>query len=71
MDFITGFPKVHKFKSLFVIMDRFSKYYVFILAPDACHAEETARLFFSHVVEHFGLPRDIVSDQDARFTSRF
>ena len=68
MDFITGFPKVRDFKFVFVVVDRFSKYVVFIPAPDACPAEEAARLFFSNVVKHFGLPRDIVSDRDTRFT---
>ena len=71
MDFIIKFLKVCDFNFIFVIMDRFSKYYMFIPAPDACSAEETTRLFFSHVVKHFGLPRDIISDRDARFTGRF
>ena len=56
MYFIIEFPKVRDFKSIFVVMDRFSKYSVFIPAPDACLAEEAAKLFFSHVVKHFGLP---------------
>ena len=59
------------FKSIFVIVDRFSKYSVFIPAPSACPAEDVTRLFFSHVVKHFGLPRDIVSDRDAQFTNCF
>ena len=71
MDFITGFPKVRDFKSVFVVVDRFSKYAVFIPAPDACPAEEATKLFFSNVVKHFGLPHDIVSDQDTRFTGKF
>ena len=71
MDFITGFPKVRDFKSVFVVVDRFSKYAVFIPAPNACPAKKAAKLFFSNVVKHFGLPRDIVSDRDARFTSKF
>ncbi|RVW96773.1 Retrovirus-related Pol polyprotein from transposon 17.6 [Vitis vinifera] len=71
MDFITGFPKVRDFKSVFVVVDRFSKYAVFIPALDACPAEEAAKLFFSNVVKHFGLPKDIVNDRDARFTGRF
>lgn len=54
MDFITGFPKVRDFKSIFVIMGRFSKYSVFIPTLDACPVEEATRLFFSHVVEHLG-----------------
>ncbi|RVW30894.1 Transposon Tf2-12 polyprotein [Vitis vinifera] len=71
MDFIIGFPKVRDFKSVFVVVDRFSKYAVFIPAPNACPAEEAAKLFFSNIVKHFGLPRDIVSDRDTRFTGKF
>ena len=71
MDFITGFPKVRDIKFVFVVVDRFSKYAVFIPAPNACPAKKAAKLFFSNVVKHFGLPRDIVSDRDARFTSKF
>ena len=71
MDFITGFPKFHDFKSIFVVVDRFSKYAMFIPAPDACPAEEAAKLFFNNVVKHFGLPKDIVSDRDAQFTGWF
>ena len=71
MDFITEFPKVRDFKSIFVIVDRFSKYSVYIHALDACHAKEATKLFFNHVVKHFGLPRDIVSDRDTQFTCHF
>ena len=71
MDFITGFPKVRDFKFVFVVVNRFSKYVVFIPASDACPTEEAAKLFFSNVVKHFGLPKNIVNDRDARFTSRF
>ena len=71
MNFITGFPKVRDFKSIFVVVNRFSKYVVFIPTPDACPVEEAAKLFFSNVVKHFGLPRNIVIDRDARFTGRF
>ena len=71
MDFIIGFPKVRDFKSVFVVVDRFSKYVVFIPASDACPEEKAAKLFFNNVVKHFRLPRDIVSDRDARFTGRF
>ena len=46
-------------------------YSMFRLAPDACPAKEATRLFFNHVVKHFGLPQDIVSDRDARFIGRF
>ena len=71
MDFIGKFPKVSDCKSIFVIVYRFSKYVVFIPAPEECPSEEAARLFFSNVVRYFGLPKDIISDRDARFTRKF
>lgn len=71
MDFISGFPKVEGMRSIFVVVDRFSKYAIFIAAPHACPAEVAAGLFHKFVVKYFGLPEDIVSDRDTRFTGRF
>ncbi|KAL0315101.1 UNVERIFIED_CONTAM: Retrovirus-related Pol polyprotein from transposon.6 [Sesamum calycinum] len=42
MDFITGFPKVNGMASILVVVDRFSKYGIFIAAPHACPAETAA-----------------------------
>ena len=53
------------------MVDRFFKYSVFMATPEACPTKEATNLFFIHVVKHFGLPKDIVSDQNARFTGRF
>ena len=71
MDFISGFPLVEGMRSIFVVVDRFSKYAVFIRAPHACPADAAANLLFKHVVRYFGLPEDIISDRDSRFTGRF
>jgi hypothetical protein len=71
MDFIGGLPKVDGMSSIMVVVDRFSKYAVFIPAPHACPADVAAELFFKYVVKYFGLPEDIVSDRDTRFTGRF
>ena len=71
MDFITGMPKVKGIGLVFVVVDRFSKYVVFKAAPSTCTAELAADLFYKNVVKYFGLPEDIVSDRDFRFTSRF
>ena len=70
MDFISGFLKVEGFGSILVVVDRFSKYVVFILNPSDCPAKEAARIFFSNVVKHFRMPEDIVNDRDTRFTGR-
>ncbi|KZV57841.1 hypothetical protein F511_03410 [Dorcoceras hygrometricum] len=71
MDFILGFPKVGGMASILVVVDRFSKYAVFIAAPKVCTAEHAAELFFKNVIKYFGIPQDIVSDRDTRFTGRF
>ncbi|KAL0368101.1 UNVERIFIED_CONTAM: Transposon Ty3-G Gag-Pol polyprotein [Sesamum calycinum] len=71
MDFISGFTKVNGIASILVVVDRFSKYGIFIVAPYACPAETAAELFFKNVAKIFGVPQDIVSDRDARFTRRF
>ncbi|KAL5775969.1 hypothetical protein ACOSP7_013526 [Xanthoceras sorbifolium] len=71
MDFIVGFPAIDGARSILVVVDRFSKYAVFIPAPHACPADKAAELFFKNVVKWFGVPGDIVSDRDARFTGKF
>ena len=71
MDFITGCPKVQGYRSILVVVDRFSKYAVFILAPHECAAKEVGRLFFNDVAKYFGILEDIVSDKDSRFTGKF
>nr|XP_009608554.1 uncharacterized protein LOC104102528 [Nicotiana tomentosiformis] len=48
-----------------------SKYATFIASPQNISAEDTSRLFFSHIVKYWGLPKDIISECDSRFTSKF
>lgn len=59
------------FNGILVVVDCFSKYGTFISAPHACIAEVAAKLFFQNVVKPWGIPEDIVSDRDARFTGSF
>ncbi len=54
-----------------VVVDGFSKMAHFIPTKDEATAQETDRLFFTHVFKHHGLPKDIVSDWDPKFTSKF
>jgi transposase InsO family protein len=43
----------------------------FIPTKDEATAQETEKLFFTHVFKHHGLPKNIVSDRDPKFTSKF
>ncbi|KAG6510926.1 hypothetical protein ZIOFF_028973 [Zingiber officinale] len=47
--------------SIMVVVDRFSKYAIFIAAPSACPSDVAAELFYRHVVKFFVLPNDISS----------
>ncbi|KAL2223595.1 UNVERIFIED_CONTAM: Transposon Tf2-11 polyprotein [Sesamum indicum] len=71
MDYISGLPNVGNLGSIIVVVDRLSKYATFIAAPKHVTAEGTAHLFSKHIVKHWGLPKDIVSDRDSRFTGVF
>ncbi|KAL0455584.1 UNVERIFIED_CONTAM: Transposon Tf2-11 polyprotein [Sesamum latifolium] len=71
MDYISGLPKVGDLGSIIVVVDRLSKYATFIAAPKHVTVEGTAHLFFKHIVKYWGLPKDIVSDRDSRFTGVF
>eukprot|EP00253_Pinus_taeda_P026665 PITA_26665 len=71
MDFITQLPQVQGYNGIMVVVDRFSKYVVFVPTKIPCGAERTAELFFKNIVKYWGIPLSIVSDRDPRFTGRF
>lgn len=71
MDFISSLPKVDRYLAVMVVINRLSKCATFVPLQKACGAEETATLFFKHIVKYWGFPQSIVSDRDTRFTSIF
>jgi len=54
-----------------VFVDRFSKMVHLAPVHATVTAEESAAIFVDIVFRHHGLPLDIVSDRDPRFTSAF
>ena len=52
MNFISGFPKVDDKASIMVVVNRFSKYSIFIAAPELCSSEVAADLFYKYVVKY-------------------
>lgn len=71
MDFITCLPPSGEFTGVFVVVDRLTKYAHFIPIGSPCEAEDTARYFFKFVFKYHGLPKEIISDRDSRFTGNF
>jgi hypothetical protein len=43
----------------------------FIPTKETATAQKTGRLFFTQMFKHHGLPKDIMSDRNPKFTSKF
>ncbi|XP_074266615.1 uncharacterized protein LOC141589894 [Silene latifolia] len=72
MDFIVGLPRSQQSNNkIWVIVDRLTKSAHFIPTKDTYSKVQLANGYKKNVVRLHGVPKDIVSDRDARFISRF
>lgn len=72
MDFVVQLPlTANKHDAIFTVVDRLTKMVHFIPTTTTATAADTAALFYNEIVCVHGLPRDIVSDRDSKFTSEF
>ena len=72
MDYLMSVPKSKKgHNAILIVIDRLTKMAHFIPTTDQVTAKETAELFLQNVFRYHGLPDNIVSDRDPRFTSHF
>lgn len=72
IDFITDLPRTRNgCNAIMVVLDRLTKMVHFSPTTTNVAAYEVARLFRRDVFRLHGLPRQIVSDRDTRFTSKF
>jgi hypothetical protein len=71
MDFMVSLPPSKGFDVIMVVVDQFSKMADLIPTKENAMTQETRRLFFTHMFKHHGLPKDIVSDRDPKFTNKF
>ncbi|KAA0036633.1 pol protein [Cucumis melo var. makuwa] len=72
MDFITGLPRTLRgFIVIWVVVDRLTKSAHFVPGKSTYTASKWAQLYMSEIVRLHGVPVSIVSDRDARFTSKF
>ena len=72
MDFFVGFPKCNRgFDSIWVIVDRLTKYAHFLPVIVTYNTDRYAKLYLAEIVKLHGVPISIFSDRDPKFTSRF
>jgi hypothetical protein len=71
MDFIMDLPPSHGYNAILTLVDKLTKYVMFIPCKTTLNEEETAKLVHNHVWMHYGLPRQIITDRDARWTGSF
>src|SRR5690349_24923335 len=72
MDFIIQLPTTKAgFDAIMVFVDTFSKMVHLAPTKTTASAPDTTHIFFDQVIKLHGLPKSIVSDRDAKFTSKF
>ena len=72
MDFITGLPTTERGNnSIMVVVDRMSKMVHLLATQNDVTAMKVAQLYQDRIFCLHGLPDDIVSDRDSKFTSAF
>ena len=68
MDLGVELPQtVEGYCNILSVVDRFSKYCIFVPLKNDTTATAIADAFLAHVVRRFGVPKSIVSDRDKRF----
>ena len=72
MDFVTGLPSAQGgYDSIMVVVDLLTKVSHLIPVKTSYTASDIAQLFVKEIYRIHGLPKRIVSDRDAKFTSKF
>ena len=62
MDFIVKLPLSESYDTILMITDTFSKASIFIPCNESTNAENTAKLYATYVLPHYGLPTRIISN---------
>ena len=61
-------PLSNGFVNILVVVDKLTKYATLIPTTSSINEEQTAESFFKNIVTRFGLPKQIITDCDSRWT---
>jgi hypothetical protein len=71
-DFITRLPKSNKQNDgIIVVVDKLRKVVHFIPIKSTCKVIDIANIFMKKIFRLHGIPKEIISNRDAKFTSNF
>jgi hypothetical protein len=72
MDFITGLPKsTKKNDSIMVVVEKLSKSAHIFPIKSTCKEIDIANIFMKDIFKLHGMPKEMVTDRDTKFTLRF
>ncbi|KAM2391892.1 hypothetical protein ACFX1X_035451 [Malus domestica] len=72
IDFVYKLPRTQNgFDGILVVVDRLTKSAHFIPVREKYPLNKLAKLFITKIVKYHGVPVNIISDRDPRFTSKF
>ena len=72
MDFITCFPRTSKqHDAIMVVIEMLRKVAHFVAVKSTNSSSEVAQIFIKEIVRLHGVPKRIISNRDAKFTSKF
>ena len=64
-------PTGNRYDSIFVIVNRLTKYTHFILYNKDYTVQSLAKIFVDRIIRYYSMPKLIISDRDKLFTSAF
>jgi len=70
-DFITQLPESQGYTQVMVVVDRFTKMVHIICLPTEATVKDVATVFLREVWKLHGLPTEIISDMDPKFSGEF
>jgi hypothetical protein len=72
MDLITGLPTSTKQNdAIMVVVKNLNKVDLFIPIKSTCQAIDISIIFMKDILRLHGMPKEIISDRDTKFTSKF